>query len=123
MFLGGDKGISLVESLVSVMLTFIIAVFIAGMITNFALFTRTDKTLLCLIQAASSGIDAKKANPNINSLVVNCSGLAINVTVTGSLPAYRPPGTGESVCSTIRSSASYGGKSIELADMLCNFGS
>lgn len=114
--LKGEKGLSIVESLVTVFITFIVALFVAGMITSFGLHTKTDKALLCLEQALETALQAKKANPTIDSYTVNCGSWTINVSVSGSPPTTPPP-----YCAQITAQASLEGKSMTMVDMACNF--
>lgn len=114
--LKGERGMSLVEALVAVLLTFILAVFVAGMITSFGHFTRTDKSLLCLIQALESGLQAKKSDPTITSYTVRCGSWTINVNLSGGPPASPPP-----YCAQITASASLEGRTMNMVDLACAF--
>lgn len=117
-----NDGFSLLEALMSVLLVAILVIGVTGMITAFSKFTRDDLLGTCLVQAASSGIEAKRANPTISSIQVRCGGYNINVTITGSPPSTPPPmGSGQSACAQVTSTATASGRSMVLRDLVCNF--
>lgn len=119
--LKSKKGFSLIEGLIAVFFTMVIAISVAGMITNFALLTSKDNILTCLIQGASSGIEFKRANPNSNSMQIQCGTYTVNVSMTGTPPLSAPPiGSGQSACVEIVSTATIGTNSKTLRDWVCN---
>lgn len=124
--LKSQKGFSLVESLVAVLLVAIVLIGTIKLITSFAMFTATDTDRTCLLQAASSGIEAKRADPTITSLQVTCginnSSLPVSVTISGNPPANPPPmGSNQTACAEITATATFKGKTMTLRDWICNF--
>ncbi|MCX8070310.1 MAG: hypothetical protein N2738_07380 [Thermodesulfovibrionales bacterium] len=113
-------GFSLIEGLIAVFFTMIIAISVAGMITNFALFTSKDNILTCLVQGASSGIEFKRANPSSTSMQIQCGTRTVNVSMTGNPPANAPQiGSGQSACAEIVSTATIGSNQKTLKDWVC----
>ena len=118
------RGISLVEALISMLLLCILTLVCAGQVASFARYTRQDTIHSCLLQAASSGIEEKRANPAASSITVSCSGYAVSVaiTTTGTLPSPAPAmGSGESACVPVLARSTIGSKTMELRDSICNF--
>ncbi|MCX7913918.1 MAG: hypothetical protein N2511_04965 [Thermodesulfovibrionales bacterium] len=116
------EGFSLVEALIAVLLVVLLVIGVMKMITNFPLATGKDFVETCLLQAASSGIEAKRANHSLSSLSVPCGNITINVTITGNPPAVPPSaGSGTTACATVVATATYGGRSMVLRDLVCNF--
>ncbi len=115
-----NDGFTLIEGLVAVLITTIIAVIVAGMITNFALFTAKDTVFTCLVQGATSGIESKRANPNTNSMQIQCGNHTVNIVMSGTPPASPPAiGSGQSACVEIVSTASIGTNTKVLRDLVC----
>lgn len=120
--LNKNDGFTLLEALMSVLLVAILVMGVVGMITAFSKFTRDDLLGTCLVQAASSGIEAKRATPTISSLQVTCGGYNINVTITGNPPSSPPSmGSGQSACAEVTATASSSGRTMVLRDLVCNF--
>lgn len=106
------RGFTLVEALVAVMVSFLIAVGIAGMITSFGLFTRDNVLYTCLLNAASSAIEACKGGQAISQ--VNCGSYTVSVGLSGNcMPA-------QGQCSQVSATATARNKSTSLTDMICN---
>ena len=61
--LKSPRGFTLIETLISMMLVCVMAIACAGLVSYFARYTRQDTINSCLLQAASSGIEAKRADP------------------------------------------------------------
>lgn len=121
-YLKNENGFSLVEAIISVLLVALLAMGIAGMVSTFARTTQEDFINTCLVQAASSGIEAKRANPTITSIDVVCGSYTVNVTMTGTPPASAPPpGSGSSACATVVATATIGSRSMVLKDLVCKF--
>ncbi len=117
-----NKGFSLLEALMSVLLVAILVMGVIGLTTMFTKYTRDDLISTCLLQAASSGIEAKRADPSRDSIVINCGGLSVNVTITGNPPPQPPTlGSGQSACAEITATASVSGRTMVLRDLVCNF--
>ncbi|MEM4675801.1 MAG: hypothetical protein QXM12_05865 [Nitrososphaerota archaeon] len=102
------KGFTLVEGLVAVLITFIIAVGIAGLLTFFGLYNRQNIDITCTVQAVSSAIEACRGGaPRTNFA---CGGRNITVALNGNC---NPP---QGQCSQITASAN----GFQLTDMVCN---
>lgn len=117
------QGFTLVESLIAMMLIAMIAIVSAGLIAYFAKYTKRDLTSTCLLQAASSGIEARRADPgNPDGIQITCGGQTIHVTVTGNPPGTAPAmGSGTSACAEVVSTSTAGSKTMVLRDLVCNF--
>lgn len=115
-----NKGFVLIEALIAVLITAMIAIVVAGMTTNFAGFTAKDVLLSCLVEGASSGIEAKRANPNISSMQIQCGNSTVNVSISGTPPSTAPAtGSGQSACVEVVSTASIGANTKVLRDLVC----
>ena len=120
--LRSGKGFTLVESLISILLIALMAIAGEGLIAYFAKFTQQDLTKDCLLQAASSGIEAKRANPAVTSIEVTCGGQTVHVSMTGNPPSIPPAmGTGTSACADVVSTSTLGSRKMEMSDKICNF--
>ncbi len=122
--IGNQRGFSMMEAVIAVALVVILSLSCAGMVSFFAKYTRQDTINSCLLHAASSGIEAKRADVSVQSLSVSCGGYTAKVTVTssGELPS-EPPAMGEgiSACAQIVSTATIESKTKTLNDMICHF--
>jgi prepilin-type N-terminal cleavage/methylation domain-containing protein len=107
------KGFTLIEALIAILITAILAVIIAGLLTSFAFKTSDRVILSCLVEGASSGISACKGGNSINS--INCGGYTVQIEINGNCPPA--PGT----CSEITATAKVKGLSFSLTDKVCNF--
>jgi Tfp pilus assembly protein PilV len=117
-------GFGLIEALISMALLCILTLVCAGQVASFARYTNQDAINSCLLQAASSGIEEKRANPSASSITVSCSGYTVSVaiTTTGALPSPAPAmGSGISACVPVLSRSTIGSKTMELRDSICNF--
>jgi len=120
----GQRGFSMIEAVIAMALVVILGLSCAGMVSFFAKYTRQDTINTCLLQAASSGIEATRANSTLTALSVSCCGYTVHVDIisSGTLPTPPPAlGSGVSACVQIVSKAAIGGKSRELRDFICNF--
>ncbi len=116
-----EEGFSLVEAIISVLLVALLAMGIAGMVGTFARTTQEDLINVCLVQAAISGIEAKRANIFLNSLNVSCGAYTVNVALSGNPPANPPDtGSGVSACVTVTATATIGSRSMIIRDKICN---
>ncbi|WPM32988.1 hypothetical protein IAE16_04730 [Hydrogenobacter sp. T-2] len=106
------RGFSLVEGLVAVLITFIIAVGIAGLLTMFGVYNRSNVEITCVVQAVSSTIEACRGG--VVRTAYNCGGRNINVNLSGNC---NPP---QNTCSNITASANVSGISYSLTDVVCN---
>jgi type II secretory pathway pseudopilin PulG len=117
-----EAGFTLIEALISVLLVGLLVLGIAGLITSFGKFTREDLVGMCLMQAASSGIEAKRANPTLTSVDVRCGGYTIRVNITGTPPTNPPAmGSGQSACADVVATATIENRTMVLRDQVCNF--
>lgn len=108
------RGFTLVEALIALIISFLIIIGIAGLLTSFGLFTKDRALYTCLLEAASSGIEACRAGVSINS--INCGGYTVNIrSIAGSCN----PARGQ--CSDVTVTASYAGHSSTLTDTVCNW--
>jgi prepilin-type N-terminal cleavage/methylation domain-containing protein len=120
--LKSGRGFTLVESLISILLIALMAVTSEGLIAYFAKCTKQDLTGECLLQAASSGIEAKRANPAVSSIKVTCAGQTVYVSMTGNPPSIPPVmGSGTSACADVVSTSTLGSRAMEMRDKICNF--
>ncbi|MEM4204102.1 MAG: type II secretion system protein [Candidatus Methanomethylicaceae archaeon] len=117
-----DNGFTLLEVMFSIGLLAILLMGIITTIIAFSTYTKRDFIQMCLLEAASSGIEAKKANYSLNQLDVNCGGIVVNVTVTGNPPSQPPmPGSNVTACEIVTATSSYSGRSLTMRDRICNF--
>ncbi len=120
--LRSQRGFTLIESLISILLIALMAIASEGLIAYFAKYTQQDLTKDCLLQAASSGIEAKRANPAVRSMQITCSGQTVYVSMTGDPPLMPPAmGSGTSACADVVSTSSLGNRTMEMRDKICNF--
>ena len=120
--LKSPRGFTLIETLISMMLVCVMAIACAGLVSYFARYTRQDTINSCLLQAASSGIEAKRADPATSSITVSCAGYTVSVNITGTLPSPAPAmGSGISACAQIVSTSTIASKTMVLRDLICNF--
>lgn len=118
------RGFTLVETVIAIALVTVIGLVCAGMISFFARLTRDDTVNTCLLQAASSGIEAARANSTTNSITLPCGGYTINATIaySGTLPNPAPAmGSGSSACVQVTATATIGSKTRVMRDLICNF--
>ena len=108
-----EAGFTLVEALVAVVLTFILATGILGMLYTFLNQIPHRMLITCLVEGAASGVSACRMGVALNSL--SCGSYSISVSIQGSCSP--PIGT----CSTVTVTASAQDKSFSLRDTVCNF--
>ena len=116
------QGFTMIETMIAVALVVILGLSCAGMVSFFARYTKQDTLKTCLVQAASSGIEAVRANPNTTSLSVSCGDYTANVNIatSGTLPAMAPAmGSNTSACITVTSTSTIEGKTMVLRDLIC----
>ncbi|GAB6077800.1 prepilin-type N-terminal cleavage/methylation domain-containing protein [Hydrogenobaculum acidophilum] len=120
-----SRAFTLMEALVSIAITALAIYIISGMITSYAAMTKNNYIYSCLIQSATSGLEAKLMNPSVTSLSLTCGGLLVSVNIVGNPPSSPPPfiGSGQNACGTITSIATYQSQSYSIQDEACNFGS
>lgn len=117
-----QDGFTLIEVLISVLLVVLVILGAATAFTHFGVRTGDDLIATCLVQAASSGIEAKRANLNVSSMQIACGQHNVSVSVSGTVPASAPlAGSGQNACVEIVSSASIGSRSMVLRDFACRF--
>ena len=108
-----NKGFTLIEALIAILITTLIVIGVAGLITVFGTKTADRILLSCLVEGATSGIEACKEGEVINQ--ITCGGFTINISISGNC---QPPAN---TCSDIISTASANGKTFSLTDKVCNF--
>ena len=111
-----NKGFSLVEALISVMIVTFIVFSVLNSVTLFSIITRNDIINFCLRQAANSASEFKRANPTnpVNNFTFSCKDMHINVRVYGGVP---PPNR----CIDVTIVAMYRSHFYRLRDKICNF--
>ena len=110
------------KKVLNFLLIALMAIASEGLIAYFAKYTQQDLTGACLLQAASSGIEAKRANPAVSSIAVTCAGQMVRVSMTGNPPSLPPAiGSGTSACADVVSTSSLGNRTMEMRDKICNF--
>lgn len=102
------KGFTLIEGLVAVFITFVVAVSIAGLLTYFGIYNRKNIDLSCNIMAVSSAIEACRGGVVRTSF--SCGGRNITVSFSGNC---NPP---QGQCSQVTASAG----NLTLTDVVCN---
>ncbi len=116
------QGFTSIESLISILVIALVATAGAGLVAHFAKYTRQDLTGTCLMQAASSGLEAKRANPAVHTIHVTCAGQIVHVSITGNPPSAPPaPGSGTSACADVVSTSILGSRKMEITDKICSF--
>lgn len=110
-----NKGFTLIEALIAILIVAIIATSIAGLITIFGIKTSDRILQSCLIEASASAIEACKHGVNINQ--INCAGYRINITVNGNCNPNPNPNT----CTEVIAVSFAEGKSFKLEKTICNF--
>ncbi len=118
------SGFTVIESLIAVTLVMVICLSCMGMISFFARCTKQDTLNTCLLQAASSGIEAVRADTSTSFIKVSCGGYTANVSITslGTLPQTAPAmGLETKACVEITSTSEIEGKKMVLKDFICNF--
>lgn len=107
------RGFTLVEGLVAVLITFIVATGIAALLTFFGIYNRQNILQTCLVQAASSAIEACRGGSTLGN--IQCNRYSIAVNVMGSCnPRINS-------CSPVTATASAEGRSFSLTDIVCRF--
>lgn len=111
-----NRGFTLIEALISIMIVTFIVLFVMNTITLFPILVRKDVINFCLRHAANSVVEYKRANPTDtrSNFTISCKGMNIDVSVSGSPP---PPND----CTDITVRATYRSFSYELEDRICNF--
>ena len=108
-----NKGFTIIEALIAILITSFIAISIAALITIFGTKIADRILLSCLVEGATSGIEACRGGQIINQ--ITCAGLTINISINGNCqPAIN-------TCSDITVTASAKGKNFNLTDKVCNF--
>lgn len=103
------SGITLVEALIAIAITAIIAIGTAGLLTYFGIYTRKNIDMSCIVWAVSSTIEACRGGERRTKYY--CSGAEIEVNLQGNCK----PSSG--TCSDIIASF----KGFTLKDKVCNF--
>ena len=108
-----DKGFTLIEALIAILITTLIVISIAGLITVFGAKTTNRILLTCLVEGATSGIEACKGGEVIDQ--ITCGGYTVSLNISGN--CQPSPGT----CSDITVTASVDENTFSLTDKVCNF--
>jgi len=117
-------GFTIIESLIALTLVMVICLACMGMVSFFAKCTKRDTLNTCLLQAASSGIEAVRADTSATFIKVSCAGYTANVHISssGTLPQTAPAmGLETKACVEITSTSDIEGKKMVLKDYICNF--
>ena len=111
-----NKGFSLIEALISVMIVTFIVLFVLNSVTLFPILVKKDLINFCLRQAANSAVEYKRANPTnpTNNFTFTCKGMNINVSISGGTP---PPND----CTDITVTAAYRTFTYQIEDRICSF--
>lgn len=107
------RGFVLIEGLISVAITVLMALGVAGLLTYFMLYNRSNVEMTCLINAANSAVEACRGGFTLSNF--NCGGRNITVNLTGNCT-----GIGNNQCQTITAVASDGVRNLRLQDVVCN---
>lgn len=103
------KGFLLIEGLVAVYLTFLVALSIGGLLTYFGLYNKKNIDLTCEIMAVTSAIEACRGG--ILRTSFSCAGKRIAVEFEG----HCNPSPGN--CQPIQARVG----NFKLTDIVCNF--
>jgi len=109
------KGFTLIEALIAILIAAVLSAIVAGVITIFASKTSDRILMSCLIEGASSGINACKSG-NFTNFQIECGGIKVDVEITQGV--CNPP---EGNCSDVRVTAKAKGWNFSLTDKVCNF--
>lgn len=107
------KGFAIIEGLISVVITLIMALGVASLLAYFMMYNRSSVELTCLVNAANSAIEACRGGVLQNQF--SCGGKNITVILTGNCT-----GIGNNQCQTITATASDGVRRLRLQDVVCN---
>jgi Tfp pilus assembly protein PilV len=113
MQLKNDKGFSIVESLISLVIIFFVVIGIMNMITYFGLDTRNRVMMECLIssvESAASQCRSLQRPPNS----ITCQGYTISISVNGSCNPN--PNT----CNDLTIQGSVNSRTFRLNTIVCN---
>lgn len=107
------RGFTLVEALIALLISLFIITGIVGLLTSFGFFTRDKMLYTCLLEAASSGVEACRSGVVIYS--IDCGGYTVSVSINGNCN----PEKGQ--CEDITVTATAAGHSSVLTDTVCNW--
>ena len=112
------RGFTLVEGLIAMFFTFMIALFVAGMLTFFGIYNRDNFLRTCLVQAAGSAIEACRGGAPVPKNM-NCTIGDRTVEVSVSMKAVC--NVINDYCEEVTAIARAEGKEFSLSDVVCNF--
>lgn len=119
-----EKGFTLIEALIAILIATLVILGITGLITNSITLTRKKILMECLISAANSAIEACRGGVNINSY--QCGGpggMLVRVSVDTDCSEITPPANfWEASCRRVTVTATYGSEHHKLTDLICKFG-
>ncbi|MCX7738182.1 MAG: hypothetical protein N2Z80_02035 [Hydrogenothermaceae bacterium] len=129
--LGNKNGFSLVEALIAISMAFFIVIGIAKMLTVFGIYSKGNVEMTCLVNAASSAIEACRGGTPINNYTCNNLNIQLSITTENCNPSTNqcnqiqkicdPSTIPTNQCNKIIVTATYAGKSFSLEDRVCNF--
>ncbi len=108
-----NRGFTLIEALIAIVLAFFIVIGVANVVGFFPSSTADRLEMSCLVEGAVSGVEACRAGQVINS--IQCGGFTVNIDVNGSCA----PSAGS--CNEVTVTATLNGRSFSLKDTVCNF--
>lgn len=112
-FLRNKQGFTLVEAVITVLLVFILVIGVVTLITAFGKYNADRILLTCLVEGASSGLEACRAKETITT--IQCGSYTVNISLTGSCSPAK------NSCNDIIARATIGNRSFSLQDKVCNF--
>jgi Tfp pilus assembly protein PilV len=113
MQLKNNKGVSLIESLISLVIIFFVVIGIMNMITYFGLDTRNRVMMECLISSVESAAAQCRAMQTPANQIT-CQGYTVNITVNGSCsPA-------QNTCNDVTIQGSVKNRTFNLNTIVCN---
>lgn len=113
MQLKNNKGFSIIESLISLVIIFFVVIGIMNMITYFGLDTKNRVMMECLISSVESAASQCKAMQT-PAASVSCQGYTINISTNGSCtPA-------ENTCNDVTIQGSVNNRTFKLNTIVCN---
>lgn len=111
-----EKGFTLIEVLICVILLAFLIMGSATLLSNFGIYTRDRQILTCLIEAASSAIEACRTRTQLSS--VPCGPWNVSVSVSGNCTPSSETCSDITATATIAISGST--RTISLQDKVCN---
>ncbi len=114
MQLKNDKGFSIVESLISLVIIFFVVIGIMNMITYFGLDTRNRVMMECLISSVESAASQCKSLQTPNT-PINCQGYRVNIAVVNGSCNPNP-----NTCNDVTIEGNVNNRTFRLNTIVCN---